>query len=126
MDEPRPFGLFLMGAALCLRGVGELPSCLVLMPIALLLAWPDWEFRAFILPGAVLNMTAVISNGGRMPVAGKSGWTATHIPMGTETVAWWLCDWLPGGSSPGDWLLLIGICAVSWRLWRTRPRMVRS
>jgi len=60
-----------------------------------------WAWLIFL--GAGLNFAAIIGNGGQMPYL--------HV----MSSAWWvwLGDWLPGMTSPGDILMIVGFLGTA-------------
>jgi len=72
--------------------------------------------------GALMNFAALLANGGYMPVAGRTEISGLHAPMEGARLAI-LADWIIGGISPGDVLLIacgVGIVVVLVRQWRTK------
>ena len=72
--------------------------------------------------GALLNLVVLIANGGYMPVAGLEQVKGLHAPMEGARLAI-LADWIMGGISPGDVLLIacgVGIVVTLVRQWRAK------
>ena len=71
--------------------------------------------------GGVLNMVVKTANGGYMPVWGLPITYRYWMPMDGAAKLSWMGDWLFGGYSVGDILVLMGLlwlvyCAAKWRL----------
>jgi len=72
--------------------------------------------------GALLNLVVLIANGGYMPAVGLTEPRGLHAPMEGARLAI-LADWIMGGISPGDVLLIacgLGIVVVLVRQWRAK------
>lgn len=65
----------------------------------------------FVLCGFAMNWTALLANGGHMPVAGTVIGHGVHVMADESTRLWYLCDVLWGGSSPGDIVLGVSMLA---------------
>jgi hypothetical protein len=72
-----------------------------------------------LVPGLLCNGIAIIANHGAMPVYGITTVEGDlrHVVAGPNTVFPFLCDWLPGRSSIGDWLLLLGLVFCFFNIW---------
>jgi uncharacterized protein DUF5317 len=75
--------------------------------------------------GAAMNLTVILANGARMPVAAgvagslvQRGHLGQYVLMGPNTNLNWLADWIgfswpfPGAYSPGDLVIAVGIGIV--------------
>jgi hypothetical protein len=116
--------------------------------LAVLAAWTLWHRDllpglAVVAAGMVLNLAAVLANGGRMPVAPElaatgfpelrsEGHYGPYVLAGAGTRLEWLGDWLrlPGGLgralpfaySPGDLVALAGILLSGFQATRIGRR----
>lgn len=97
------------------------------LSLAVLVVWCVWNVRRLrglliLTVGAALNLTVVVANGGRMPVAARAA--SIHGNVGQYTVMTgsthlnWLGDWigLPahlGVYSPGDVIVAAGVLVVA-------------
>jgi hypothetical protein len=73
-------------------------------------------YNFLLLPGMSCNAIAMLTNGGVMPVYGQEiSAPGVHVQGTAEASLPFLCDWLPGGFSPGDVLILL---ALIWMIAR--------
>ena len=102
------------------------------LSLAALVAWTIWHVNRLpgawlVAAGAGLNLTVVLANGSRMPVAPalaatlvKHGHIGQYTVMGPDTQLNWLADWigvpgpLGGAYSPGDLVVAVGIGLMAW------------
>jgi hypothetical protein len=80
--------------------------------------------------GAACNLVVILANGARMPVSASSGYVPRHSGLGVYVIADtttrlnWLGDWiglpawLGGATSPGDFLIALGVGAVAFSATR--------
>jgi len=79
-----------------------------------------WCAGAF--AGGFLNFAVILANGGYMPAVGLTEPRGLHAPMEGARLAI-LADWIMGGISPGDVLLIacgVGIVVLLVRQWRAK------
>jgi Family of unknown function (DUF5317) len=104
-----------------------------------LIAWTIWHMRRvrgalIVATGAALNLSVVMANGARMPVAPnlagslvERGHAGQYVVMGPGTSINWLGDWigvsgaLGGAYSPGDAVVALGIAMVAFFATRQGP-----
>lgn len=99
----------------------------------LFIANRDYPAIAIFASGGILNSTAALFNGGKMPVIEEDAVTFLHQPMTSDTRIWWLCDWIISPTkfyalSPGDLLFIIGSALFFIRelmLWLKNRRMMK-
>ncbi len=75
--------------------------------------------------GGIMNATAALVNGGKMPVFGENSTSFFHQPMGQGVRFGWLCDWIATPHnlymmSPGDFLLIVGSVIFFMQEFRIR------
>lgn len=80
-------------------------------------------FASSCIVGGILNMTVRISNHGYMPVLNLTIVDKLWMPMNGAKLTW-MGDWLVGGYSIGDVLMLAGLlwiayCITKWRVMST-------
>ena len=97
--------------------------------LAAIVAWTVLHFDRlpgiwFVTAGGLLNLTVIIANGGRMPVAAalagpllSQGYIGQYTLMGPGTNLNVLADWIsigpiPEAYSPGDLVIALGIALV--------------
>jgi hypothetical protein len=92
----------------------------------------------FVTAGGLLNLTVILANGGRMPVAAelagpllRLGTVGQYTLMGPDTVLNFLADWIyippiPEAYSPGDLLIGAGIALVVFLAVRGGVRQVKE
>jgi Family of unknown function (DUF5317) len=115
------------------------------LTLAAAAAWCIWNLDrlpslALVALGAVLNLAAIVANGGRMPVSPDVATVRAHvvqyIAMTPDTRLNWLADWigLPGtaGSpwwgaySPGDLVISAGALILVVLAMRSQTRLAET
>ena len=101
--------VYAAGAVTFLQVTNSLPRFRPVLP---------WCAGAF--AGGFLNFAVILANGGYMPAVGLTEPRGLHAPMEGARLAI-LADWIMGGISPGDVLLMacgVGIVVTLVRQWR--------
>ena len=83
---------------------------------------PVLPWCAVAFAGGFLNFAVFLANGGYMPAVGLTEPRGLHAPMEGARLAI-LADWIIGGISPGDVLLIacgVAIVVVLVRQWRAK------
>ena len=122
------------------------------LSLLVLVAWTMWHRDELpgiwiVTAGMLMNLTVVLANGGRMPVAAsvaslgpsaltEQGYWAEYTLMGPATRIGWLGDWIllpwplsrifPQAYSIGDMVALAGITVVLFLATRPRGAEVRQ
>jgi len=105
------FAVYAAGTVVFFRLINSIPKYRPILP---------WCAGAF--AGGFLNFAVIIANGGYMPAVGLTEPRGLHAPMEGARLAI-LADWIMGGISPGDVLLMacgVGIVVVLVRQWRAK------
>jgi hypothetical protein len=129
--------------AVLLTPVGRVNGAQYLYALALaaIVIWTIVHFYRlpgvfFVTAGGLLNLTVILANGGRMPVAPglagpllRLGTVGQYTLMGPDTHLTFLADWIsiwpiPEAYSPGDLLIGVGIALVAFLA--VRPVKVRN
>jgi hypothetical protein len=131
--------------AVLLTPIGRVNGAQYLYAFALaaIVAWTLVHFYRlpgifFVTAGGLLNLTVILANGGRMPVAAelagpllRLGTVGQYTLMGPDTALNFLGDWIyippiPEAYSPGDLLIAVGIALVVFLAVRSGVRQVKD
>ncbi len=124
-------GAVVVREVVLLTPVGRLDGARYVYVLALgaIVAWTVWHFDRLpgiwlVTAGGVANLTVILANAGRMPVASdlagallRRGHVGQYILMGPDTQLNFLGDWIsigpiPEAYSPGDLVIALGIALV--------------